>query len=124
MGKCRQTNAAQYEITHEHVSKDLKMFVKRLHTEIHNMITVYIHNRAIYFRIITCIILGLVISNDFACKNNSVFSDFVDSGCNWQAQLHGGARFVKTGEFSAKYINASKFSDYFLLSQVNVKHLK
>ena len=79
MGKCWQTNAMQYEITHEHVSNDLKMWIKWLHTEIHDIITVYIHNRSIYFKTITCKVLGLVISNLFACKTNSVFSDFVDS---------------------------------------------
>ena len=73
--KCR----ARYEITHEHVSNDLKMWIKRLHTEIHNMITIYIHYKSIYFKIITCIILGLVNSNVFACKTNSAFNDFVDS---------------------------------------------
>ena len=80
MGKCRQTNArARYEITHEHVSNDLKMWIKRLHTEIHIIITIYIHYKSIYFKIITCIILGLVNSNVFACKTNSAFNDFVDS---------------------------------------------
>ena len=34
MGKCWLTNAAQYEIIYEHVSNGLKMWVKRLHTEI------------------------------------------------------------------------------------------
>ena len=61
----------------EHVSNDLKMWVKRFQTEIHNKITIYILNRSIYFKIITCIILCLVISNVFACDTNSVFSDFV-----------------------------------------------
>ena len=73
--KCR----ARYEITHEHVSNDLKMWIKRLHTEIHIIITIYIHYKSIYFEIITCIILGLVNSNVFACKTNSAFNDFVDS---------------------------------------------
>ena len=73
--KCR----ARYEITHEHVSNDLKMWIKRLHTEIHNIITIYIHYKSIYFKIITCIILGLVNSNVFACKTMSAFNDFVDS---------------------------------------------
>ena len=73
--KCR----ARYEITHEHVSNDLKMWIKRLHTEIHNIMTIYIHYKSIYFKIITCIILGLVNSNVFACKTNSAFNDFVDS---------------------------------------------
>ena len=73
--KCR----ARYEITHEHVSNDLKMWIKRLHTEIHIIITIYIHSKSIYFKIITCIILGLVNSNVFACKTNSAFNDFVDS---------------------------------------------
>ena len=74
----RQTNAAQYEITHEHVSNDLKIWIKRLHTEIHNIITINILYKSIYFKIITCIILGLVNSNVFACETNSVFHDFVD----------------------------------------------
>ena len=73
--KCR----ARYEITHEHVSNDLKMWIKRLHTEIHIIITIYIHHKSIYFKIITCIILGLVNSNVFACKTNGAFNDFVDS---------------------------------------------
>ena len=73
--KCR----ARYEITHEHVSNDLKMWIKRLHTEIYIIITIYIHHKSIYFKIITCIILGLVNSNVFACKTNSAFNDFVDS---------------------------------------------
>ena len=77
--KCRQTNAAQYEITHEHVLNDLKMWIKRLHTEIHSVITIYIHYKSIYRKIITCIIFGLVNSNVFACQTNSVFNDFVDS---------------------------------------------
>ena len=72
--KCR----ARYEITHEYVSNDLKMWIKRLHTEIHNIMTIYIHYKSIYFKIITCIILGLVNSNVFACKTNSAFNDFVD----------------------------------------------
>ena len=79
MGKCRQTNAAQYEIIYEYVSNDLKMWIKRLHTEIHNIITIYIHYKSIYLKIINCIILGLVNSNVFACKTYSVFNDFVDS---------------------------------------------
>ena len=58
MGKCRQTHAAKYKITLEPVSNDLKMWVKRNQTEIRNKITIYIHNRSIYFKIITCIILG------------------------------------------------------------------
>ena len=62
--KCR----ARDEITHEHVSNDLKMWIKRLHTEIHNIMTIYIHYKSIYFKIITCIILGLVNSNVFACN--------------------------------------------------------
>ena len=95
MGKCRQTNAAQYEITHEHVSNDLKMWIKRLHTEIHNIITIYIHYKSIYFKIITCIILGLVNSNVFVCKTNSVFNDFVDSCVTGKRNRTGGARFVK-----------------------------
>ena len=70
---------AKYEVTHEHVSNDLKMWIKRLHTEIHNIITIYIHHKFIYFKIITCMILGLVNSNVFACKTNSAFNDFVDS---------------------------------------------
>ena len=80
MGKCRQTHAAKYEITLEHVSNGLKMWIKRFQTEIHNKITIYIHNRSICFKIITCIILGwvcLVISNVVACETNSDFSDFV-----------------------------------------------
>ena len=85
--KCR----ARYEITHEHVSNDLKMWIKRLHTEIHNMITIYIHYKYIYFKIITCIILGLVNSNVFACKTNSAFNDFVDS-CVTGKRNHTGPR--------------------------------
>ena len=73
--KCR----ARYEITHEHVSNDLKMWIKRLHTEIHIIITIYIHYKSIYFKIITCIILGLVNLNVFSCKTISAFNDFVDS---------------------------------------------
>ena len=53
-----------------------KMWIKWLHTEINNKITIYIHKS---FKIITCIILGLVFSNVFACKTNSVFNDLVDS---------------------------------------------
>ena len=85
--KCR----ARYEITHEHVSNDLKMWIKRLHTEIHNIITIYIHYKSIYFKIITCIILGLVNSNVFACKTNSAFNDFVDS-CITGKRNRTGAR--------------------------------
>ena len=92
MGKCRQTySAAQYEITHEHVSNDRKMWTKRFHIEIHNIITIYIYYRSIFFKIITCIILGLVISNVFACKTNSVFNDFVDS-CVTGKRNRTGAR--------------------------------
>ena len=36
-------NAVQYEIAHEHVSNDVKMCVKQLHTKMHNMITIFIH---------------------------------------------------------------------------------
>ena len=71
--------AAQYEITHEHVSNDRKMWTKRFHIEIHNIITIYIYYRSIFFKIITCIILGLVISNVFAGETNSGFSGLVDS---------------------------------------------
>ena len=85
--KCR----ARYEITHEHVSNDLKMWIKRLHTEIHNIITIYIHYKSIYFKTITCIILGLVNSNVFACKTNSAFNDFVDS-CVTGKRNRTGAR--------------------------------
>ena len=88
--KCR----ARYEITHEHVSNDLKMWIKRLHTEIHNMITIYIHYKSIYFKIITCIILGLVNSNVFACKTNSAFNDFVDSCVTGKRNRTGGACFA------------------------------
>ena len=87
--KCR----ARYEITHEHVSNDLKMWIKLLHTEIHNIITIYIHYKSIYFKIITCIILGLVNSNVFACKTNSAFNDFVDS-CVTGKRNRTGARAV------------------------------
>ena len=108
MAKCRQTNAAQYKITHEHVSNDLKMWIKRLHTEIHNIITINIHYKSIYFKIITCIILGLVNSNVFACKTNSVFNDFVDScvtvsiiyvifwGCRFVLKLFHGSQKSNT----------------------------
>ena len=48
------------------------MWIKGLHIEIHNIVTINIHNRSFYFKIITCIILGLVISYVFACKTNSV----------------------------------------------------
>ena len=58
MGKCPQTHATKYKITLEHVSNDLKMWIKRFQTEIHNKITIYINNRSIYFKIIICIILG------------------------------------------------------------------
>ena len=85
--KCR----ARYEITHEHVSNDLKMWIKRLHTEIHNIMTIYIHYKSIYFKIITCIILRLVNSNVFACKTNSAFNDFVDS-CVTGKRNRTGAR--------------------------------
>ena len=94
----KQNNAAQDTKTHEHVSNDLKMWIKRLHTEIYIIITIYIHYKSIYFKIITCIILGLVNSNVFACKTNSAFNDFVDS-CNWQAQPARGRALCKTGEF-------------------------
>ena len=61
-------------------SNGLKMWIKRLHTEIpqynNNLHSLEIY---FYFKIITCIILGLVISNVFACKTNSIFNDFVDS---------------------------------------------
>ena len=57
---------------HEHVSNCLNMLLQQLCTEIHNIITIYIHYRSIYFKIIICIILVLVILNIFACKINSV----------------------------------------------------
>ena len=91
--KCR----ARYEITHEHVSNDLKMWIKRLHTEMHNIITIYIQYKSIYFKIITCIILGLVNSNVFACKTNSAFNDFVDS-CVMASATARGRALCKTGE--------------------------
>ena len=37
------------EITHENVSNDLRMWIKRLPVEIHNEITIYTHNKPIYF---------------------------------------------------------------------------
>ena len=58
--------------------KNLDKMTSHWNTQ-YNNITIYIHNRSIYFEIITCIILGLVISNVFACKTNSVFSDCDDS---------------------------------------------
>ena len=79
------------------------MWIKRLHTEIHNIITIYIHHvhkRSIYFKIITCIILGLVISNVFACKTNSVFSDFVDSSVT-DKRNRTGARVLYNGRILA-----------------------
>ena len=69
----------QYDITHKHVSNHQKIWIKQFHTKIHNTITIYIHYRSIYVKIITCIIRALVISNVIACKINSVFNDFVDS---------------------------------------------
>ena len=54
------------------------MWIKRLHAKIHNMITIYIHYRTIYFKPITFIILIIVISNVFVCNTHSVFNDFVD----------------------------------------------
>ena len=41
--------------------------------------------------------LGLVISNVFACKTNSVFSDFVDF-CVTAKRNRTGRAFCKTGE--------------------------
>ena len=55
------------------------------------IITIYIHYKSIYFKIITCIILGLVNSNVFACKTNSAFNDFVDS-CVTGKRNRTGAR--------------------------------
>ena len=87
--KCRAIRNNTWAI--EHVSNDLKMWIKRLHTEIHNIITIYTHYKSIYFKIITCIILGLVNSNVFVCKTNSVFNDFVDS-CVTGKRNRTGAR--------------------------------
>ena len=47
MGKCRQTHAAKYEITLEHVSNDLKMWINWFQTEVQNKITIYFHNSCI-----------------------------------------------------------------------------
>ena len=69
------------------------MWIKRLRTEINNIMTNYIHNRSIYFKKITCIIHGLVISIVFACKTNSAFSDFVDS-CVTGKRNRTGARVL------------------------------
>ena len=55
------------------------------------MIMIYIHYKSIYLKIITCIILGLVNSNVFACKTYSVFNDFVDS-CVTGKRNRTGAR--------------------------------
>ena len=67
------------------------------------MITIYIHNRSVYFKIITCIILGLVISNVFECKTNSVFNDFVDSSVTGKCN-HKGARVLQRGELSSQIL--------------------
>ena len=62
MGKCQQTYAVQYEITHDHVSNDWKMWIKWLHTEIHKVITIYVHYISIYVEIISCMTLQLAIA--------------------------------------------------------------
>ena len=67
------------------------MWIKRLHIKIQNIIPINIHYKSIYLKIITCIILGLVNSNVFACKTNSVFNDFVDS-CVTGKRNRTGAR--------------------------------
>ena len=97
MGKCRQIKCHAIQNYTWICFKWPKMWIKWLHAKIHSIITVYIHYRTIYFKTITCIILIIVISNVFhvfACKTHSVFNDFIDY-CNWQAQPHGGAHFVK-----------------------------
>ena len=73
-----------------------KKCVKNDFTQIHNKITIYIHMRSVYSEIITYIILGLVISNVFECKTNSVF-DFVHS-CVTGMRNRTGRAFCKTGE--------------------------
>ena len=90
------------------------MRIKRFHTEIHNIITIYIRNRYINIKIITCIILGLVISNVFACKTNSVFSDFVNSCVTGKHNRTGACIFVK-------YIFHS-YEDQTLLKEISLQN--
>ena len=52
-------------------------------------------------KLITCIILGLVISNVFGSKNNSVYSDFVDACATRQAQPHVDAHLVNLENYTA-----------------------
>ena len=73
-----------------------KMWIKRLHAKIHNIITIYIHYRTIYFKTITCIILIIVISSIFACKTHTVFNDFVDY-CVTGKRNRTGARALWNG---------------------------
>ena len=83
-----------------------------------NIITICIHNRFIYFKIITCIILGLVISNVFTCKANSVFSDFVDSCVTGKGNPRGnrtttrGHTFCKTGELNLSGLPRNRKSHF------------
>ena len=95
VGKCQKTNVAQYKITREHVSNDLKMWINDFTLKYTNTIIIHIHNRSIYFKIITYIILGLVISNVFACKTNSVLSDFVYYCVTGKHNSTRGTRFEK-----------------------------
>ena len=78
MGKCWQIKCHAIRNYTWVCFKWPKMWIKRLHAKIHNIITIYICYRTIYFKTITCIILIIVISNVYACKTHSVFNDFVD----------------------------------------------
>ena len=49
-GKMSSNKYRTIRITHEYASSDLKMWTKRLPTEIHIIITICIHNRSIYFK--------------------------------------------------------------------------
>ena len=78
MGKCQQIKCCAIRNYTWVCFKWPKMWIKRLHAKIHNIITIYIHYKTIYFKTITWIILIIAISNVFACKTNSVFNDFVN----------------------------------------------
>ena len=101
MGKCRQIKCRAIRNYTWVCFKWPKMWIKRLHAKIHNIITIYIHYRTTYFKTITCIIPIIVISNAFACKTHSVFNDFVDYRVTGKRNRGGGA-LCKTGLFIAE----------------------
>ena len=102
MGKSRLLNAAQNKFYTWTFQITLKMWIERFHIQIHTPTIIYIHNRRIFFTMITCTI-GLLrsfildVKLIFACKTNGVFSGNVDT-CRTGDRNRMGCTFCESGE--------------------------